>query len=363
MIKKLWFSPAMLTLLLASTLAGTLVIIQGGDLLSLAHLGTRFSENDPNGSAGYDGQFAYYIAVEYHPYEVEARLDVPSYRYQRILYPILARLLAFGQAALIPWTLVTINLISLTGGVWIMQQLFSGWGINRWYALIYGLWAGFLLAVIVDLPEPLAYGLLVGAALAYERGKMALGGILMSLACFAKEVMLVFAVAWLIANLAQRDWKASAILCLALLPYFAFQGWLWVVFGQPGIGSGGDMATPFEWVPFMGLLRIGSYSTIYLVGMLVVFGPTIVWPAIWGAWQSIRNIKARDASQEVMALLLNSLVIMTLPFSTFRETGGLIRNASGLIVAILLFSGKRREVKLLNYCRLWMVLNLFLLKS
>ncbi len=37
-----------------------------------------------------------------------------------------------------------------------------------WYALIYGLWAGFTLAVRLDLPEPLAFAL-VAAALAGDR--------------------------------------------------------------------------------------------------------------------------------------------------------------------------------------------------
>ena len=66
------------------------------DPLGLAELGTRYSQLDPAGTEGYDGQFAYYIAVSPNPKDVAIQLDVPAYRYQRILYPLMARSLALG---------------------------------------------------------------------------------------------------------------------------------------------------------------------------------------------------------------------------------------------------------------------------
>ena len=47
------------------------------------------------GKAGYDGQFNYAIAAD--PLHASPALDVPAYRYQRILYPLLVRALALGQ--------------------------------------------------------------------------------------------------------------------------------------------------------------------------------------------------------------------------------------------------------------------------
>ena len=83
----------------------------GGDPLTFATLGERYGEGRPNGSEGYDGQFAYYIAVD--PTSARAKLDVPAYRYQRILYPLLARALGLGQMAWIPWSLLVVNLVAL----------------------------------------------------------------------------------------------------------------------------------------------------------------------------------------------------------------------------------------------------------
>jgi hypothetical protein len=70
---------------------------------------------------GYDGQFYYYIAFD--PVHARFYIDDPSYRYTRILYPIMARLLAFGRPALIPYTLIAVNWLALGFGT----QLLAAW--------------------------------------------------------------------------------------------------------------------------------------------------------------------------------------------------------------------------------------------
>jgi len=355
--------PALVVLLVAALLTGVVIWRAGGDALALARLGTQFSEGDPQGTEGYDGQFVYYIALDPRPASVEPRLDSPAYRYQRILLPLLARLLAFRQPAAIPWALAGIGVLSLALGTWAVSELLSGWKVSRWYALVYGFWAGFLLAVIVDLPEPLAYGLITGGLLALERRRKWLGWLLLSLALFAKEVSVVFVLALLAAYLAEKNWRDAARLALiAGLPFLLFQGWLWLTFGQPGLASGGAMATPFELLPFAGLFKIGRYSLAYLAAMLVVFGPAVILPSLWGVWTSGRFWLSGERNVIVASLLLNALVIFFIPFSTFRETGGILRFASGLVLATLLFAGRYHQRRVLNYSVFWIVLNVFLLK-
>lgn len=358
-------SPTAVTLLAAALLAAVAILLAEGDALALARLGSRFAQGDPQGEPGYDGQFVYYMSRDLDPQRVQAYLDVPAYRYQRILLPGLARLFSLGNLAAIPWILVILGVVSLVGGTWAVQELLAGWGVSRWYALVYGLWAGFLLAVIVDLPEPLAYGLAAAGLLARERGRSLAAWLLLGLAPFAKEVAWIFGMAVGLAALFGRRWReAAGVLFFAGLPYLLFQGWLWLTFGRPGLGSGGDMATPFEWLPFMGLLRIGAYSPLYLVAMLVVFGPTVLWPAIWGMIKGMQNLGAgRTGDPLVWGLLLNSLAIAFLPFSSFRETGAILRLACGLVLAVLLFAGSQRQRRVLNVCAFWLVLNVFLLKN
>lgn len=348
-----------MVLIVVLTLAST-----GGDPLELARLGTRYSLGDPAGSQGYDGQFVYFIAVEPDPMQVASRLDVPAYRYQRILLPLLARLVGLGQPGLIAWAIPLVGILAHALGVWAVAELLSRWGVWRGVALVYGLWVGFGLAVRLDLPETLAYSLVTLGLLAGQRSRPNLQALCWGLSLFAKEVALPFIGAQLIVDLFHKRWRdALRQFCFALVPFALFQFILWATFGQPGLGTGGDMATGFEWIPFMGLLRIGAHSLLYLVAMLVVFGPLIILPAVWGAWAALRCFVRGEWEYTAINLLLHALLIATLPFSTFRETGGLLRFACGLVLSVLLFAGQRRMSRILNYSWIWLVLNVFLLKT
>jgi hypothetical protein len=356
--------PATVTFVVIILLVAWVTSQAGGDPLALARLGTKYSQGDVNGSEGYDGQFVYYIAQNPDPSIVAAHLDVPSYRYQRILMPILARWLSLGREDAIPWILAGIGIFAQTIGTLLFAELLAGWGVNRWYALVYGLWAGFTLAVRLDLPEPLAYALVVGALLAHDRQRDWLSWFLYGLAVFTKEVVILFVAAALVSCVLNRRWKdVGGLVLLSIFPYAIFQFWLWSVFGQPGLGSGGSMATPFEVIPLMGLLRIGYYSVWYLIAMLVVFGPSIIFPAMWGVWASVKKWRSGELSEVIWPLTLNSLIIFFLPFSTFRETGGLLRFACGLVMSVLIFAARYRLKKVLNYSQFWLVFNVFLLKS
>ncbi len=358
-----FLNPAWITFLLLVCMVSIVILAADGDPLSLARLGTRFASSDPNGTEGYDGQFVYYIALDPNPAVVASKLDVPAYRYQQILLPMLARLVALGNPTALPWVLAILGICAQTIGTWIVAEILSGWGISRWYALVYGLWAGFVLSIRLDLPEPLAYGLIAGALLMTGRERHHLSWLLYALALFAKEVTILFIAAQLFTYILQRRWRyAISLGMISLLPFALFQGWLWIVFGHLGIGSGGEMATSFEWIPFLGFLRIGAYSMIYLLAMLLVFGPAVILPSIWGVWNSIKTWVTGEENVIVFALLFNALIIPFLPFSTFRETGGLLRFACGLVLAVLLFAGRYRFKRVLNYSWFWMVLNVFLLK-
>lgn len=119
------------------------------------------------------------------------------------------------------------------------------------------------------------------------------------------------------------------------------------------------MATPFEVIPYMGLLRIGKYSMFYLAMMMVVFGPAVVLPSIWGMIVSIKKWIEKDVNIFSLALFLNCLAVMFMPFSTFRETGGLLRYANGLVLSIMIFAANYRMHKIINYSYFWLILNIF----
>ncbi len=98
------------------------------DFVFVGHLyldnhGTRGSESPaidrgPVGATtpfGFDGQFYYFIALD--PGRAAPYIDDPSYRFQRIAYPMAARAIVLGQRSLVPDGLVAANLVAIVLGV------------------------------------------------------------------------------------------------------------------------------------------------------------------------------------------------------------------------------------------------------
>jgi hypothetical protein len=175
---------------------------------------------------------------------------------------------------------------------------------------------------------------------------------------FAKETTLVFWLAALLEDVLRgRERRGStwAIACGGAV-FVLWQVWLWRTFGEPGLGSGGAQGTPFEWIPFAGLARVGAVDVRVLAVYLLIFGPTILLPAIWGLVTGVRSLLARLTDGDGWALLLNSGLIAFLPFSSFREPLALVRLATGLVLATLLFAAGQGRRRVLNYSLFWCAL-------
>lgn len=355
--------PVTVTFAVLAVYMGIVFARSGYDPYAYIRIGSIYQEEHSVEAEGYDGQFVYFIARDPDPETVAPYLDVPAYRYQRILFPLLGRLGALGQPDAIPWSLVIIGAAAHLAAVQVLSVLLVGWGIPRGYAVVYGLFPGLLLSVRLALPEPLA-NLFVLLAIANGGRRPVLGWLCYAAALFTKETTVFFILGHLLAYLPQRNWRALAGLAAAgLLPFAVFQGWLYSRFGAFGLGSGGAMATPFEWIPFMGWLRIGEFGWLPLLVFGVVTVPFVYFPAVWSLLRSLRDSIAGRLDLTAAFLLANAAVIPFLPFSTVREPGGLLRFACGLVLAVLLYAAVRREFRVLNYAVLWLVLNAILIRS
>ncbi len=338
-------APALIVTVVAAAYLGWVLAASGGNPLTLADIGTKYGVPDPSGTEGYDGQFNYYLAIDPFPARVAPHLDVPAYRYQHLLYPLLARLLALGATDAIPWTLAGINLLSLAAFVFLAGGLLEQRGGSRWAAVPIGLWAGLLGAVRLDLSEPLAL-LLVSAAL-YLAGprldrRTVPAAFLLALAMLAKETMLPFVAGWSAWLILQREYRKGAWIVSAILPFLALQVWLWRVFGSPGLGSGGAGATPFEIIPFAGLIRIGTVSLAAFAVLAIVYLPGLLLPAAYGFVAPLRDLWKRQGGPEGCLLWFNALMVALAPFSTFREPLGILRLASGLIFCLWLYAAAKK---------------------
>ncbi|MDZ4669688.1 MAG: hypothetical protein SH821_02360 [Phototrophicales bacterium] len=389
--KRTWSRPSLFIAIGAVLYAVLVIFINGGDSLALVTLGTRFTEGiseADGGTEGYDGQFVYFIAKDpiSAPFYIARGGDIPAYRFQRMLLPTLGNIGSLGNDSLIPFSLLIINgLAVLVGGI-LLESLLRGWGISRWYVVGYALTLAIFGTVRLSLPEPLAYGLVIGGIFAMTKDKWLWGAWLFSLAAISKETTLVFVGGYALWMLMQKQfWQVIWFLGVSTTPFIVLQLMLYRSFGAFGVGSGGAMATSFEIIPFGGVLQIittilGAMGVALsnpeadvmgvfiraMTGLLVfavLLGIFVIYPTLWG----IKRLWAdfRDKKIDVWSVLLgiNAMLMLFVPFSTYREPLGILRFIAGLQIAVILYSAQRGNHRALRNSTFWMFTLLLLIGS
>jgi hypothetical protein len=356
---RLRFRPWMLATLLCALYVVLVLARNDGDPLSLVTLGTRFSQLAPDGTEGYDGQFNYYIARD--PSTAAAYIDVPAYRFQRILLPALGYALSFGQASLIPWLFLFISLVSLAVGTALLERLLVEHGMSRWYALVYALSIGIFGSVRLSLSEPLAYALALGGILLANRSRWWLAAGLFALAALAKETTLLIPAGYGLYLLSRRAVPTALLFGgISLLPFLVWQLILRAQLGAFGIGSGGAMATGFELIPFAGVARIladappeARLMLLLIFGLIV--GVFVLVPTLWALYRCWRDWRRNGSTAYTFVLFTTSAIMPFVPFSTYREPLGILRFIVGLQIAVLLYAAQTHNIRVLRYSTFWIV--------
>jgi hypothetical protein len=199
--------------------------------------------------------------------------------------------------------------------------------------------------------------------LAWEKNRRWTAVLAFALAVLTKEVALIFVAAYIGYALVKQEWRWAAGLGTAVLPYAAFQLILWQWLGSPGIGSGGAGATPFSPIPLGGWLAIANVNmtAFLLISLMVV--PIAIIPMLTGIGLSLRQLVAGLHHPIVYSLLLNSIALLFLPNSTFREGAAMVRLTHGVMMSMLLYGGLTKSRRVLNYSFLWIFSNVLLIKG
>ncbi len=191
MINKVWRIGLSAWLVIAFT-AGLYVAItlsmHDNDPMVFVQAGSLYDSSVPGNTIGYDGQFYYFIAKD--PLHAWSAMDIPAYRYRRIIYPALGYLLSLGNDRLLPWVLIFINYLALVGTTFMLEKTLTRQGLSRWYALPYGLFIGSLMSLRLDLTEPLAFFFYQAGLLAWIDHRKKISGSLFALAILTKEIVL-----------------------------------------------------------------------------------------------------------------------------------------------------------------------------
>ena len=88
--------------------------------------------------------------------------------------------------------------------------------------------------------------------------------------------------------------------------------------------------------------------------LLVLFGPMVVAPSVWGSLAALRQVLRGAATPAALVLWANAAFMALTPFSTFREPLALVRLATGMVIATVLFGAETRSRRVLTYALLWL---------
>ena len=282
---------------------------------------------------GYDGQYFLYLAQD--PIRAKAYIDDPPYRYGRIVYPLLARALAFGQQEAIPFVLVAINVLAVALGTFALATLLRRHGRSAWYALIFALYPGVYVAVLRDLSEALAYALAACAVALFDRarpGDLVASAALFAVAILTRETTVVFALvcAGLLAARDRSVRRALPFAAGALLPYVFYREVLlrdWFG-GQPVTPT---VLLPTK-VPFRGIASYYPWNSDALREVYSIVLPGVLCLAL-SAWALLR----RRWDIGLWALAANALLfVVLLPAPAYEDIYASSRVTTGVVMGFVI---------------------------
>jgi hypothetical protein len=293
-------------------------------------------------AGGYDSQFFYYLAVD--PVNARYYMDADTYRYTRILYPMVARVLGLGRPGLIPYTLILVNWLALAGGTVALGAWLRRRGVAPWFALVYGLYPGLFFGLQRDLSEPLAYGLVALAVLLFDMASSWLlpAAAVFALAALTRETTVLFSVLFgaslLVRGQGISDWgervranwrRVLLFLAIALVPLAAWKAFLLV-----WLGPQGDAGLQFTPLPFQGIWHWrGQVMTLELMDQIrSVLIPGVICGAVASVALARRTV-GRDVVVLLAHVLLFVVFLQAASYANFSASG---RLSTGVVLAALL---------------------------
>jgi hypothetical protein len=290
-----------------------------------------------SGEIGFDGQFFFYIAVD--PLHASGYLDFPAYRYSRIAYPLTAGAVALFRPAVVPWTLLLVNLAMIGVGVLALAAWLRDRGASPWLAAIYGLFPGIPIGFQRDTSEIMSYSLVAVAVYLtsrIQRGRVLFAGAAFGLAVLTRETALLFAIPYAAGQLVDGDgpWRervranrrgAAVLLALSLGPFLLLKLVLLIRLRSLGLAP---LLTP---IPFGGLFYLWPWQSSIVDAVRVLAVPAVLCggAAVWA-------LASRKLRVEVWAMLLNALLLVFMGAGSWADFSSSGRIAIGLGLSAVL---------------------------
>jgi len=265
---------------------------------------------------GYDGQMYFYIAQDpFLTRPATARSLDSSFRYRRILYPLLAWALSLGRRALVPFTLVAINVIACTALITLLAREAERRGRSPWSALCVAVFSGVWIPLLLDLTEPLQLALLALGAI---------GGsaTVLLLSALAKETSAVALVAAAARAAWDRSWAMAARHAALLAAFLVWSAAVQIFVTGPGFRIAAPQILAPPGAPFVALAQDAAHSP----ASLLIAAPAVAICVI----ALLRTIRNRDAV--ALAAGLYALVALAANLETWLDPTGFLRIMAGAVV-------------------------------
>lgn len=207
-------------------------------------------------SEGYDGEFYYRLALNPFTSKISDYgiiLDVPSYRHQRIMYPILVWIFSLGKSELIPFMLFFINFIAILVLTLLGSYLAKLLNLNPIWGITFALFPGFIYSFSSDLAEIVQALFLLSGIILLKKSKYFYGATFFSLATLTRESSLIIPISLFIFS-AKRKYMLIPITVFATFQFILLSVW-----GEFPFSSKASAFT----LPFFGLV---SFLTNILSG-------------------------------------------------------------------------------------------------
>jgi hypothetical protein len=265
--------------------------LYGGNWTGLFCTGTKFQVPAPlefehvyrtPGSAGFDGQFYHYAA--HGPLLGEkfaAVMDEPRLRYQRILVPALAWLLALGKQQYIDRALFLVTLAFVFAGVVWLARLLEDRGVHPLWSLLFLLVPGVTIAVErMTVPDLALTALTLGFCVHLGHGPSWKLYWLMMAAAFTREVGVFLCAAYCVSLLFERRFRTALLFGTAVLPWAAWCYWVYV--HTP------TFVYAHRFLPFMTVVQLaGQPLESARSHGLALFSRVCDWLALAGMWMAV----------------------------------------------------------------------------
>lgn len=165
-----------------------------------------------------------------------------------------ARVLAFGQANLIPFVLLLINFAAILITAVLVGRMAVEMGASRWLGAAAGLFTGEVLAFVRDLNDPYAVMWLVLAVYLARKERWIWCALAVAAALLTREQLIVVVPFLALPLIAQRHWRTLALCAaVALVPFVTWQIILRIQYGTWALLNGDSRTAGLVPIPFEGL--------------------------------------------------------------------------------------------------------------